>query len=162
MPPDADPDAPDDRTRAVADASGADADAREAPDLSPPCRSPGSPDAGWPVLLGVLARGLDRHRLRPPGQRGAARPRRGPRRWSPRTTSTLATEVAGLERELEQIQRQRYIDQQARGYGLGGDQGDPVQPRRRTPRRSPPTPRARPRVRLGADRRRASARSSAG
>jgi cell division protein FtsB len=31
-----------------------------------------------------------------------------------------STEVAGLARELDLIQRRRYIDQQARGYGLGG------------------------------------------
>jgi hypothetical protein len=29
-------------------------------------------------------------------------------------------EIAGLERELERIQQLRYVDQQARGYGLGG------------------------------------------
>lgn len=33
---------------------------------------------------------------------------------------TLSAEVAGLARELDQIQRQRYIEQQARGYRLGG------------------------------------------
>ena len=33
---------------------------------------------------------------------------------------TQSAEVAGLARELDQIQRQRYIEQQARGYGLGG------------------------------------------
>ena len=31
-----------------------------------------------------------------------------------------STEVAGLARELDLIQRRRYIEQQARGYGLGG------------------------------------------
>ena len=30
-----------------------------------------------------------------------------------------ASRVAALSRELQQIQRQRYIDQQARAYGLG-------------------------------------------
>jgi cell division protein FtsB len=33
---------------------------------------------------------------------------------------TQSVEVAGLARELDQIQRQRYIEQQARGYRLGG------------------------------------------
>lgn len=33
---------------------------------------------------------------------------------------TLSAEVAGLARELDQIQRQRYIEQQAREYRLGG------------------------------------------
>lgn len=32
---------------------------------------------------------------------------------------SLRSEVAMLERELERIGRQRYIEQQARGYGLG-------------------------------------------
>ena len=35
-------------------------------------------------------------------------------------TATLGSEVAGLQRELELIQEQRYIDQQARAYRLGG------------------------------------------
>ena len=30
------------------------------------------------------------------------------------------SEIAGLERELQRIQQQRYVVQQARGYGLGG------------------------------------------
>jgi hypothetical protein len=34
--------------------------------------------------------------------------------------TTKRTELAGLERELERIQQQRFIVQQARGYGLGG------------------------------------------
>jgi hypothetical protein len=33
--------------------------------------------------------------------------------------ATSQTRVAALERELELIARQRYVDQQARGYGLG-------------------------------------------
>ena len=33
--------------------------------------------------------------------------------------------VAALERELEQIARPRYINQQARGYGLGGEREIP-------------------------------------
>ena len=36
---------------------------------------------------------------------------------------------AGLERELAQIQQERFVLQQARGYGLGGAEGDRVQPR---------------------------------
>jgi cell division protein FtsB len=36
------------------------------------------------------------------------------------SNAALRTEVAALERELELIGRQRYIEQQARGYGLGG------------------------------------------
>ncbi len=35
------------------------------------------------------------------------------------TNISLRAEVAMLERELERIGRQRYIEQQARGYGLG-------------------------------------------
>lgn len=35
------------------------------------------------------------------------------------TNISLRSEVAMLERELERIGRPRYIDQQARGYGLG-------------------------------------------
>jgi len=34
--------------------------------------------------------------------------------------AALQTEVASLERELELIARQRYVEQQARAYGLGG------------------------------------------
>ena len=34
--------------------------------------------------------------------------------------ATRTVEVEGLARELAQIQRQPYIEQQARGYGLGG------------------------------------------
>src|SRR6187402_2407731 len=30
------------------------------------------------------------------------------------------SEIAGLERELQRIQQQRFVVQQARGYGLGG------------------------------------------
>jgi hypothetical protein len=33
--------------------------------------------------------------------------------------SERRAEIAGLERELERIQQPRFIDQQARGYGLG-------------------------------------------
>ena len=53
------------------------------------------------------------------------------------------TEIAGLERELERIQRQRFILQQARGYGLGGRQGDRVHARAGRPAA------ARRRARLG-------------
>ena len=34
--------------------------------------------------------------------------------------AALRIEVAALERELELIARQRYVEQQARAYGLGG------------------------------------------
>jgi cell division protein FtsB len=34
--------------------------------------------------------------------------------------AALRTEVASLERELDLIARQRYVEQQARAYGLGG------------------------------------------
>jgi cell division protein FtsB len=36
------------------------------------------------------------------------------------TNAAMRIEVAALERELELIARQRYIEQQARAYGLGG------------------------------------------
>ena len=48
-----------------------------------------------------------------------------PRPWStPRcspdcTWRSAAARVAALSRELQQIQRERYVDQQARAYGLG-------------------------------------------
>jgi cell division protein FtsB len=41
------------------------------------------------------------------------------------SNAALRTEVAALERELELIGRQRYIEQQARGYGLGGSREIP-------------------------------------
>lgn len=36
------------------------------------------------------------------------------------TNAAMRIEVAALERELELIARQRYVEQQARAYGLGG------------------------------------------
>ena len=36
------------------------------------------------------------------------------------TNAQQATRVASLDRELQQIQRQRYIELEARAYGLGG------------------------------------------
>ena len=39
--------------------------------------------------------------------------------------AALRLEVAALERELELIARQRYIEQQARAYGLGGSREVP-------------------------------------
>ena len=45
-----------------------------------------------------------------------------------------AARVAALSRELQQIQRQRYIDQQARAYGLGRPARSPSA-WTRTPRR---------------------------
>ena len=59
--------------------------------------------------------------------------------------------VEGLARELEQIQRQRYVEQQARGYGLGGAKEIPFT----LADDAPPLPDDAPgsaSVRLGADR----------
>lgn len=39
--------------------------------------------------------------------------------------TTLRLEVAAMERELESIGRQRFIEQQARGYGVGTSQETP-------------------------------------
>jgi cell division protein FtsB len=41
------------------------------------------------------------------------------------TNAAMRIEVAALERELELIARQRYIEQQARAYGLGGSSETP-------------------------------------
>jgi cell division protein FtsB len=41
------------------------------------------------------------------------------------TNAAMRIEVAGLERELDLIARQRYIEQQARAYGLGGSREVP-------------------------------------
>lgn len=41
------------------------------------------------------------------------------------TNATMRIEVAALERELGLIARQRYIEQQARAYGLGGSNETP-------------------------------------
>jgi cell division protein FtsB len=41
------------------------------------------------------------------------------------TNAEMRIEVAALERELELIARQRYIEQQARAYGLGGSRETP-------------------------------------
>jgi cell division protein FtsB len=60
-------------------------------------------------------------------------------------------EVAGLTRELDQIQRRRYIEQQARGYGLGGAKEIPFM----LAPHAPPLPDDAPgsaSVRLGAER----------
>ena len=48
------------------------------------------------------------------------RPRPGPSRSPPRTPRS-SREVDALERELDLIGRDRFVNQQARGYGLGGD-----------------------------------------
>jgi cell division protein FtsB len=41
------------------------------------------------------------------------------------TNAAMRIEVAALERELELIARQRYVEQQARAYGLGGSSETP-------------------------------------
>ena len=41
------------------------------------------------------------------------------------TNAAMRLEVAALERELDLIARQRYIEQQARAYGLGGSHETP-------------------------------------
>jgi cell division protein FtsB len=41
------------------------------------------------------------------------------------TNAAMRLEVAALERELDLIARQRYIEQQARAYGLGGSRETP-------------------------------------
>ena len=55
-----------------------------------------------------------------------------------------------MERELEAIARQRFVEQQARGYGVGDVARDPVRARARCPaaRRDAPGSAA---VRLGAE-----------
>ena len=59
--------------------------------------------------------------------------------------AALRTEVAALERELDLIARQRYIEQQAPGLRPGRPARDRLHARARTRRRCPPTRRARPR-----------------
>ena len=71
-----------------------------------------------------------------------------------------ASEIAGLERELERIQQQRFILQQARGYGLGGSKEIAFTLARECAAARRPMPRVRPAC--GSARRRRSARSSAG
>ena len=86
---------------------------------SPPCRSPGSPGAAWRSCSA---------RCSAPGScsssraRSARPPRRpaGPRRWWSRTTQR-ADQVAALQRELDRIGDRRFVLQQARAYGLGGE-----------------------------------------
>ena len=116
MPPDADPDALDDRIAPVADAPDADPDAREAPDLSSLAIA-GITRRHLAGLIGVLvAVWIVVVFARQVGDAQAAAARA---EQIAQDNVTLSTEVAGLTRELDQIQRQRYIEQQARGYGLG-------------------------------------------
>ncbi len=68
---------------------------------------------------------------------------------------TLSIQVAGLARELDQIQRQRYIEQQARGYRLGGAREVPFMLAENAPPLAADAPGSAS-VRLGADRTRVS------
>jgi cell division protein FtsB len=62
-----------------------------------------------------------------------------------------SVEVAGLARELDQIQRQGYIEQQARAYGLGGAREVPFTLAPHAPTLADDAPGSAS-VRLGADR----------
>ena len=77
-----------------------------------------SPGAGWPSCVAALLAAWIVDRLRAPGRRGRPRPPPSPTSWPPATPSARP-QVAALERELDLIARPRYVDQQARGYGLG-------------------------------------------
>ena len=72
----------------------------------------------------------------------------------------LSLEVAAMERELESIGRQRFVEQEARAHGVGGSTRS-RSPSLRIPPRSRRMPRARP-LSGWAPRSRMSARSSAG
>jgi cell division protein FtsB len=117
MPHDGDPDELDPRTRSFDDQIGDDIDPRDIPDLS------SLPIAGitrrrLAGLIGaLLAVWIVVVFARQVGEAQAAASRA-----EQLATDNVAqsVEVAGLARELDQIQRQRYIEQQARGYGLGG------------------------------------------
>jgi cell division protein FtsB len=116
MPPDADAETFDDRIAPSDGRSGDEVDSREAPDLSS-LSIAGISRRHLAGLIGVLvAVWIVVVFARQVGDAQAAASRA---EQIARDNVTLSTEVAGLTRELDQIQRQRYIEQQARGYGLG-------------------------------------------
>ena len=81
------------------------------------CRSPGSRAGGWrsPWVL-LFAAWIILMFARQVSEAAAATTRADVLVTS---NDDQAARVAALSRELQQIQRQRYIDQQARAYGLG-------------------------------------------
>jgi len=152
MPPDADPDVRDDRIASADDAPDADADAREAPDLSSLAIA-GITRRHLAGLIGVLvAVWIVVVFARQVGDAQAAAARA---EQIAQDNVTLSTEVAGLARELDQIQRQRYIEQQARGYGLGATKEIPFVLAEDAPPLAEDAPGSAS-VRLGADRTRVS------
>jgi len=152
MPPDADPDVRDDRIASADDAPEADADAREAPDLSSLAIA-GITRRHLAGLIGVLvAVWIVVVFARQVGDAQAAAARA---EQIAQDNVTLSTEVAGLARELDQIQRQRYIEQQARGYGLGATKEIPFVLAEDAPPLAEDAPGSAS-VRLGADRTRVS------
>jgi cell division protein FtsB len=149
MPPDADPEALDDR---IAPETGGDVDAREVPDLSS-LSIAGITRRHLAGLIGVLvAVWIVVVFARQVGDAQAAASRA---EQIARDNVTLSTEVTGLERELDQIQRQRYIEQQARGYGLGAAKEIPFVLSEDAPPLAADAPGSAS-VRLGADRARVS------
>jgi cell division protein FtsB len=152
MPPDADPDALDDRIASLAEAPDADTAAREAPDLSSLAIA-GITRRHLAGLIGVLvAVWIVVVFARQVGDAQAATSRA---EQIAKANATLSTEVAGLARELDQIQRQHYIEQQARGYGLGATKEIPFVLAEDAPPLAEDAPGSAS-VRLGADRSRVS------
>lgn len=152
MPPDADPEVLDDRIAPDDGLTGDDHDARDAPDLSS-LSIAGITRRHLAGLIGVLvAIWIVVVFARQVGDAQAAASRA---EQIARDNVTLSTEVAGLARELDQIQRQRYIEQQARGYGLGASKEIPFVLTEDAPPLADDAPGSAS-VRLGADRSRAS------
>ena len=79
-------------------------------------RSPASP-AGASLGAGVRRRDLDRPRVCSAGRR--RRRRIGPGRPAAADNAGLASEVDGLERELDLVRPQALIQLEARAHGLG-------------------------------------------
>lgn len=64
--------------------------------------------------------------------------------------ATLRLEVAAMERELEAIARQKFVEQQARGFGVGGERENPFTLAPDAPALAPDAPGSAA-VRVGAD-----------
>ncbi len=152
LPPDADAEGLDERIASDDRLTGDDVDAREAPDLSS-LSIAGITRRHLAGLIGVLvAVWIVVVFARQVGEAQAAASRA---EQIARDNVTLTTEVAGLARELDQIQRQGYIEQQARGYGLGATKEIPFALAEDAPALSADAPGSAS-VRLGADRTRVS------
>jgi cell division protein FtsB len=151
LPPDADPDAFDDAI-APDEPTGGDVDARAIPDLSS-LSIAGITRRHLAGLIGVLvAVWIVVVFARQVGDAQAAASRA---EQIARDNATLSTEVAGLTRELDQIQRPRYVAQQARGFGLGATKEIPFALAEDAPPLADDAPGSAS-VRLGADRSRVS------